>query len=450
LLPSTEAHLEAALARSQVEGRLPSVVAAVLRDGDVAWSWGRGRCVRRGHDERPDADTQYRIGSLTKTMTAALVLQLRDEGALDLADPVGKHVPEGPYADRTLRSLLSHTSGMQAEPHGPWWERAPGQTYRELVEANPDSGAVLPAGQQFHYSNLGFAVLGEVAARHRGCSWEQALRRWLLDPLGMRRTSYAAQPPAADGFAVDDLAGTLTAEPAYDSGAMAPAGQLWSTAADLVRWMQVLVEPPTAVLAADTVREMATARATLAGADLSGGYGLGLQLSGAGHRVLVGHGGSVPGFSAGLWVDRSTGVGAVALANGAYGLDAEGLSRTLIETVVEHEPPLPAEWRPTASVPVHLRELLGTWHWGHLPFVMRTDGERLSLTAASGAKEFRFARTGEDTYRGLSGYHTGETMRVVRRDDGSVSHLDLATFIYTRVPYDPRAPIPGEPGPAEG
>jgi CubicO group peptidase (beta-lactamase class C family) len=449
LLPSTEAHLEAALARSQAEGRLPSVVAAVLRDGAVAWSQGRGRCVRAGHTERPDADTQYRIGSLTKTMTAALVLQLRDEGALDLADPVGRHVPEGPYADRTLGSLLSHTSGMQAEPHGPWWERAPGHSYAELVEANPASGAALPDGQRFHYSNLGFAVLGEVVARRRGCSWEQALSRWLLDPLGLRRTSYDARPPAADGFSVDDLAGTLTPEPAHDSGAMAPAGQLWSTAADLVRWLQALVDPPAAVLTADTLREMTTAQTGEPDADLSGGYGLGLQLSGPGPRVLVGHGGSVPGFSAGMWVDRGTGVGAVLLSNGAYGLDAQGLARTLIETVLEHEPPLPREWRPAASVPAHLRELLGTWHWGHLPFVMRTDGEELTLTAASGAKEFRFARTGEDTYRGLSGYHAGETMRVVRRDDGSVSHLDLATFVYTRVPYDPRAPIPGEPAPGD-
>jgi hypothetical protein len=97
-------------------------------------------------------------------------------------------------------------------------------------------------------------------------------------------------------------------------------------------------------------------------------------------------------------------------------------------------------------VPDHLRELLGPWHWGQAPFVMRTDGTELMLTATTGSKAFRFRRTDEDTYVGLSGYHVGETMRVVRHDDGSVSHLDIATFVYTRIPYDPRAPIPGGTG----
>jgi CubicO group peptidase (beta-lactamase class C family) len=450
VLPSTEVHLTAALARAQVEGRLPSVVGAVLRDGELAWSGGRGRCVRTGTDERPDADTQYRIGSITKTFVAALVMQLRDEGRLDLGDPVGRHVPEGPYADRTLRSLLSHTSGMQAEPAGPWWERAPGRSHAELARDNPASGAALPAGQEFHYSNLGYAVLGEVVARLRGCSWEQALRRWLLEPLGLRRTTYAAHPPAADGFAVDDLAGTLTPEPTHDTAAMAPAGQLWSTAADLVGWMHALVDPPPQVLSRDSLRQMATVHGALPEEDLTGGYGLGLQMSGPGPRMLVGHVGSVPGFGAGMFADPRTGVGAVVLCNGGYGLDALGLTRALLETVLEHEPPVPAEWRPTESVPAHLRELLGVWHWGHAPFVMRTDGHELTLSAAAGRKQFRFRQTGEDTYVGVSGYHTGETMRVVRRDDGAVSHLDLATFVYTRVPYDPRAPIPGGHAPGPG
>ncbi len=450
VLPSTAVHLTAAVAHAQADGRLPSVVAAVLRDGGPAWSAGRGRCVRADGDERPDADTQYRIGSITKTFVAALVMQLRDEGRLDLGDPVGRHVPEGPYADRTLRSLLSHTSGMPAEPTGPWWERAPGRSYAELAEANPASGAVLPAGQEFHYSNLGFAVLGEVVARLRGCSWEQALRRWLLEPLGMQRTSYHAQPPAARGFAVDDLTGTLTPEPTHDTAAMAPAGQLWSTATDLVRWMQVLVDPPPAVLSTDALRQMSTVMGALPGEDLMGGYGLGLQMTGPGPLALVGHVGSVPGFGAGMFVDRRSGVGAAVLCNGGYGLDAGGLTRVLVETVLEHEPPLPPEWRPTGPVPAHLRELLGPWHWGHAPFVMRTDGSELILAATAGPREFRFRSTGDDTYLGVSGYHTGETMRVVRRDDGTVSHLDIATFVYTRLPYDPQAPIPGGHAPGQG
>jgi CubicO group peptidase (beta-lactamase class C family) len=446
VLASTGVHLTAALAQAQGEGRLPSVVAGVLHDGSLGWSAGRGRCVRLDSDDRAGEDTQYRIGSITKTFVAALVMQLREDGLLELDDTVGTHVPEGPYAERTLRSLLSHTSGMQAEPVGPWWERAPGVGYSELARANPASGAALPPGQEFHYSNLGFAVLGEVVARLRGMPWDQVLRERVLDPLGMRRTTYHALPPAADGFAVDDLAGTLTPEPAYDSGAMAPAGQLWSTVADLVRWMQALLEPPEDVVSRESLRLMTTVQGALPGGDLSGAYGLGLQMSGPGPRVLVGHAGSVPGFASAMFVDPRTGVGAVVLCNGGYGLDGLGLTRALVETVLEHEPPLPPEWRPVQKVPDHLRELLGPWYWGHAPFVMRTDGSELTLSATGGGKAFRFRRTGEDRYVGLSGYHLGETMRVARHDDGTISHLDIATFAYTRIPYDPRAPIPGGTG----
>lgn len=229
MLPSAEVHLMAALAQAQADDPLPSVVAAVLRDGELGWSAARGRCVRRDSTERPDADTQYRIGSMTKAFVAALVLQLRDEGRLDLTDPVGTHVPEGPYPDRTLRSLLTHTSGMQAEPNGPWWERAPGRRLRSA----------------------------------------------------------------------------------------------------------------------------------------------------------------------------------------------------------------------------HLRELLGVWHWGHMTFLMRTDGADLTLEAMSGGRPCRFGGTGEDTYLGLSGYHTGETLRVVRHAHGPISHLHLATWVYTRTPDDPRADVPAWHGPGD-
>ncbi|MGH3314773.1 MAG: serine hydrolase domain-containing protein [Nocardioidaceae bacterium] len=446
MLPSTEAHLTAALAQAQVTGRLPSVVAGVLQDGRLAWSSGRGRHVRLDAGDRPHADTQYRIGSITKTFTAALVVQLRDEGRLDLNDPVGTHVPEGPYEDRSLRALLSHTSGMQAEPFGPWWERAPGVGYAELVDANPASGAVLPPGRQFHYSNLAFAVLGEVVARLRECTWEEALHQRLLRPLGMHRTTYVEQSPAAQGLAVDALSATLTPEPAYDSGAMAPAGQLWSTVGDLAAWMRTLADPPADLLDAESMHEMATVQSTSTGEDLSGGYGLGLQMTGPGPLVLVGHGGSVPGFVSAMFVDRSTGVGAVVLSNGGYGLDGTGLTRTLVDTVLEHEPALPKEWLPTASAPDRMTELLGTWHWGHMPFVMTTDGTDLFLASTSRQKSFSFRPEGTDTYIGLTGYHTGETLRVVRHDDGTVSHLDIATFVFTRVPYDPRALTPARAG----
>src|ERR1700712_4189080 len=89
LLPTTQRALLHRVATAQTEGRTPSLVGAVVRDGQLVWSGAR-TCVD-GH--APDTDTQYRIGSITKTFTAVAVLRLRDEGVLDLGDPLEKHLP---------------------------------------------------------------------------------------------------------------------------------------------------------------------------------------------------------------------------------------------------------------------------------------------------------------------------------------------------------------------
>jgi len=440
VLPSTAVHLEAAVAAAQATSRVPSLSAAVVRDGALVWQGLRGTAVRDGETARPTPDTQYRIGSLTKTLTAALVMQLVDDGALDLADTVATYVPEGPFADATIRGLLSHAAGLPAEPVGPWWERSRGRSYEELVGANADASRVLAPGERYHYSNLSYAILGRVVEVLRGAPWADVLTQRLLAPLGMARTTYAATSPHADGYSVEALTGMLVAEPHQDTGAMAPAGQLWSTPADLCRWLAELARPTLVTTASLTA--MTTPQSADPDEKGAGAYGLGLRLSVAGERVLTGHGGSMPGFLAGAYVDRDSGVGAVVLANTAYGLDVSGLPRTLIETVLAHEPVIAPEWTPTRELPEGARELLGTWHWGHQPFTMAYDGSVLCL-AADGGRAFTFAPDGPDRWIGLSGYSHGETLQVVRREDGSLSHLDIGTFCYTRVPYDPSVPIPG-------
>jgi len=180
---TTARRLQALVAERQVAGRLPSLVAGVVRDGELAWTGAYG-------DVATDpADLQYRIGSITKTFTAVLVLQLARDGRLDLDDPASRFLGEVGYADRSLRALLSHASGMQSEPNGSWWERTAGVTWEQLVAANDGSGAVFPGGQQFHYSNLGYALLGEVVARVLDQPWMDAVRDRILEPLGLRRTS---------------------------------------------------------------------------------------------------------------------------------------------------------------------------------------------------------------------------------------------------------------------
>lgn len=445
ILDSTAVRLEAELAQVQALARVPSMTAAVLQSGELAWSGSRGTAVRAGESVRASFDTQYRIGSITKTLTAALVMQLRDEGRLELSDLVSAHVREGPFADATIRGLLSHGAGLPAEPVGPWWERSEGGDYATLVAANTDATRVLPVGERYHYSNLAFAILARVVEVLRGEPWIAVLRDRVVEPLRMTRTTYGPAGDHADGFSVDALSGMLTSEPHQDTGAMAPAGQLWSTTADLCRWMHELSRADPEVLSSAAVTAMTTPQSADPTENLTGAYGLGLRLSGPGPLMLVGHTGSMPGFLAGMFVDRGTGVGAVVLANASYGLDVEGLTRSLVRTVLELEPAIRPEWTPTNSIDDATRELLGTWFWGNAPFTMVVDRGVLSLRAVTSVRGFDFEPAGLDTWVGTSGYQTGETLRVVRRPDGSISHLDVGTFCYTRVAYDPSAPVPGGP-----
>jgi CubicO group peptidase (beta-lactamase class C family) len=439
----TARRLQALVAAEQSAARMPSLVAGIVRDGELAWAGSHG--AHTG-SEPPSTDTQYRIGSITKTMTAVLVMQLRDEARLDLGDRVDQHLPGVGYGDRTVRHLLAHASGMQSEPPGPWWERSSGVSYPELAGAMDDSAAPFPTGATHHYSNLAYGLLGEMVARIRAQSWWDQVEQRILHPLGMGRTTYLVEPPAATGYSVHHFAGTLTEEPAQDTRAMAPAGQLWSTASDLASYARFLLEGHDDVLASSTVTEMCTPQSGSLAGGLSGGYGLGVRLVAGGSGVLVGHTGSMPGFLAGLFVDRVRRSGAVCLGNGTAGLRCEGLPMDLLGELERSEPTVQPAWEPTSAVPSAVEEVLGLWHWGNTAQAFSYDGAEVVVTSlGSGATLHRFRPREDGTFVGTSGYHHGETLRVVRNEDGSVNHLTCATFVYTRSPYDQAAPIPGGP-----
>ena len=437
LLPGTERALLHRLAVAQADGRAPAVVAGTVRDGGLVWSAARGA-------DGADVQHAYRIGSITKTFTAVLVLQLRDEGALSLTDPLADHVP-GVGGGATLLQLLAHAGGLTSELPGDWWERVPGTDAAGLLAALAGEPPRLEAGARLHYSNVGFALLGEVVARLRGAPWERVLGERLLAPLGLHRTGPAPVGPAATGWAVHPHADVLLAEPAAATGAMAPAGELWSTVEDLARWAVFLAGDTGDVLSGDTLEEMRQPASVDDGGTWTTAWGLGLQLVRAGGRRLVGHGGSMPGFLAGLLVEPATGDGAVALANATAGVEVGRLTQELLVMMAEQEPALPRPWRP-AAVPPDLLALTGTWYWGPAPLTLAVEGvDRLRLTPPEGGsgRSSRFRPTADGEWTGLDNYYAGERLRVVRDAAGGVSHLDLATFVLTRDPYAPGPVVPG-------
>ncbi|MFZ3498894.1 serine hydrolase domain-containing protein [Streptomyces sp. 5.8] len=441
LLPATRRALSHRIAVAQREGRAPSLVAAVVRGGEVVWEGSR--TMVEGHG--PDGNVQYRIGSITKTFTAVLVMRLRDEGLLELGDPIEKFLPGTGVGEVTVGQLLSHTSGLAAETPGEWWERTAGTLRPELSDVLGERPFRFEPGRRHHYSNPGYTLLGSLVEAVRGRSWEEALRAEVLEPLGLERTTAQPVAPHAGGWAVHPWADVMMPEPLEDLGLMAPAGQLWSTTGDLAKFAAFLVRGDARVLSAESVREMRTSATPPEPGIADLGYGLGVQLTQSGGRRLAGHSGSLPGFLAGLWLSEADDVAAVALANCTSGLAVSTLAADLVAIVADAEPRIPEPWRPLREADPVALELCGPWYWGTSAQAARLtyDGFlELGPVGATG-RAARFRPEPDGSWTGLGGYYAGESLRAVRRPDGSVSHLDLASFVFTREPYDPNSPVPG-------
>jgi CubicO group peptidase (beta-lactamase class C family) len=446
----TKRLLDVRLARDQAGQRLPSVAAGVARDGELLWSGGRGLV----DGQAPDASTQYRAGSITKTFVAAAVLMLRDAGRLSLSDPIGKHLDDGAVGAvgaMTVGQLLSHAAGLRAETAGPWWERTPGTSLADLAASSLGAEAArFRSGRRFHYSNVGYALLGALLTAQHGLPWYDVIARDLLRPLGMNRTTTRPQPRHATGYAVHPYADALLAEPEHDAGAMAPAGQLWTTVGDLAAFARFLSAGVPDLLTEATLAEM---REPIAISDVSeqpwaAAYGMGLQLWNTAGQRYYGHTGSMPGFVAIMQIaDRPGSDTAIVMCNSTTGFNI-ALGTGLLGILSECEPYSPPEWTP-ARVDQGLLDMLGSWFWGPAPFTLRLDGNELELRMAGGdGRGMRFRPDGQGGWTGIDGYQAGEPLVPVTGPDGSVIALDIGSFIYTRTPYDPAAPVPGGIDPA--
>jgi CubicO group peptidase (beta-lactamase class C family) len=422
----------------QTEGRVPGMVGGVVRGGGLLWSDGVGSANLSQPDEAPGEDTQFLIASISKTFTAVLIMALRDAGKLSLDDALDKHVSETTHGAVTIRQLLAHVSGMQREPVGDVWDTLTFPDSAALVEGWNEAERILKPHHRWHYSNLGYSLLGEVVARLEHRPWIDALQERVLDPLGMRRTTLGLQPPHAQGYYVPPFTDVPAVEPVLDIGALAPAGGLASTIGDLAAWAGFLANPVAEVLSPDTVEEMCQPQII---ADLEGwqlAWGLGLMLLRTDAHRYVGHTGAMPGHISGVFADRESGTGAVVLMNSSSAPDPAALCADLATYVLEHEPAEPESWTPGAEVPAELAGILGRWY---------SEGQGFTFSVRRGTLEARadaapaqrppsvFTRLDTDHYRTVSGRETGELLRITRNDDGSVHHMNWATYVFTREPY---------------
>jgi len=433
------------LGAAQSRHRLPGVSATVAGPEGVLWSGGIG-LADVASQQAATPDTQFRIGSITKTFTAVAILQLRDGGRLRLDDPVSAHVPEAGGSPVTLRHLLTHASGLQREPPGRVWERPRMPSTEEFLRSLGDAEAVLEPDEHWHYSNLGFALLGEVVARVSGRPYTKVVEETLIQPLDLARTSWAPEPPIATGYLVDPLTDGVEKEPVLELDGLAAAGQLWSTTDDLCRWGLFLLAPDPDVLRPETAEEMLRLRIMSDPDRWTQGWGLGLMLWRRGERFFAGHLGGMPGHRAALVVSRAERRAAAVLVNATAGGDVGSMGLELLQLAIDRVPAVPIAWRPSGPPPAQLLDVVGSW-WSEgveHRFVHRDGRLEARPAATPDAEPSVFAPLLADVWRTVSGPERGERLELEREAGGTVAHLHWATYRFDRspIPFGATAPPP--------
>ncbi len=435
--PETVAVLDSIARDRQRENRLPGLIAAIARDGELPWHLGVGAADVNDLDTPPGPDDQFPIASNTKTFTAVLVMQLRDEGRIDLDDPIDKHLPSITHGGVTIRSMLAHVSGMQREPVGDVWETLVNPDREELLAGFNEAERVHRPHHVFHYSNLAFSVLGELVAQLDGREWIDSLRVRLLEPLGLTRTTLVPAPPVVHGYFVPPYTDVPVEEPSIDLKALAPCGGLYSTAGDLARWSAFVADPPAEVLNPDTLEEMLQPQILMDTITWAGAIGLGFMVLRSGEHVYAGHTGGFPGAISGLFTDRKAKTGAVVLMNSSVSPDPAAFAMELADTVTDREPRIEPAWRPGTSVPDELAELVGVWFSEGSAFTFSVRQGRLEARADKAPRHQPpavFERVDTDLFRTVSGRERGELLRIRRDDRGRVTKMNWATYLVTREP----------------
>jgi CubicO group peptidase (beta-lactamase class C family) len=433
------------------EERLPGAAAGVVTRGGLEWSGAAG-FADLVTARRPDADTLYRIASNTKVFTAICVMQLRDEGRLRLDDPLVGHLPEfaaatnpfGPIEDVTIRRLLTHESGLQGEhPHADLTQ--PAELRREQVLAALGSVRVaIPPCSAAKYSNLGFDLLGEVVARLNGGDYEEVLQRRVLRPLGMTATTCHPSGDLAARCAVAydarEHSDVLRPARVIDPELMPGCGMLWSTIADLARFLAFAMtadrwsDASHPVLSPRSLAEMQDCR-ILSGDVPPALQGLGWYSEAAPDgSPWLGHAGFVPGFVSRTLFRPEDGAGVIVLLNGVADVDKLATELATLAVGALRDRPEPEPVAPPAPPPVEVERLLGQyldddtrsiacveWRDGQLTLVGERDADVLAATGDALVWTVR------------SGRPAGEAAHFLVDDRGVVTGLNVGGYPFWRL-----------------
>ncbi len=336
-------------------------------------------------------DSVFQIGSITKVWTATLVMELVQEGAVDLEAPVQHYLPDFTVADAgasqatTVRQLLSHTAGFEGDI---FTDTGPGDDALEkYVEGLADTAQLFPPGERFSYNNAGYCLLGRLVEVLRGETYDECLRTRLFGPLGLQHAATSATEAIMFRAAV----GHMQAAPDQPQRpapiwnlprSNAPAGAvLTMSAGDLLTFAQLHLNSGkagdgTEILTVDTALAMQQRHVELPHLRVMGdAWGLGWEIYDTAAGPVIGHDGTTLGQASFLRMVPNKGVAVVLLTNGGQGypLYLDIVGHLLAELGGAELPPLP---RPPANpLPVDATRFAGTYSSRVADLVIEQDDD---------------------------------------------------------------------------
>ena len=301
-------------------------------------------------------DTKFRLGSVTKQFTAALILLMQQEGKLNINDPVSKYLPDAPKAWEkiTLANLLGHTSGIpnftSFKEFGAW--SASAHTWDEEYAFFKDKPLDFEPGTKFSYSNSNYEVLGGILEKVSGKKYGDLLRELIFVPLGMNDSGLDSDElvllKRAEGYKPGPKG--LTVARSESMSVPFSAGSIYSTTGDLLKWEHGLFGGK--VLSADSLKVMTTPGL--------GRYGLGVMVHNVDGVNIVDHGGGIEGFNTNLMYVPERRICVVVLAN-VNGSAPGQMGEQLLDVALGKAVVLDTERKPVPITATELAKFVGVY-----------------------------------------------------------------------------------------
>ena len=425
----------------------PGVAVGVVSDQDLVWAKGFG-FADVGSEEPMTPATKFRMASHSKLFTATAIMQLREEGKIQLDDPVSEYLPwflvksaDPDDPPITIEQLLTHSSGLPREA-GDHWTTREFPTPEELLELIPERQAAYSPEVRWKYSNLAYTIAGMVIEAVSGHSWAEYLQANIFDPLGMSSSSVDREVDGmATGYTIRIPDGTRETIGFVDARGMAAATGLTSTVEDMAKFVSAQVRKGrrggNRILNTSSLREMHRVR--MLENTWTRGQGIGFSVRRVDGKLYVGHGGGYPGYTTNTTIQLDSKVGVIVLTNTNDSNPSE-IAEQLMNTVgaavaeVTQVEPTAIAWDPSWARFVGLYRRPG--RGGETQVVLLN--ERLVLMSPSARsidEPIRLEPLGNGVFRYTAptgGSVVGEEVRFVE-EDGEVVRMYVGDSFLDRV-----------------